>query len=147
MRQLVSDRSHDDEFSLVINIVEHSVFADAQSPNREHMFPRRNQTDENFTVARPPTRFVKQLYFDLIKDVGPFRCSKGFQVISYSGGVRDLVHALILSAASTLTVCPTILAITRAERAFFASEGTAADATATVAATGSSAWEATSSWL
>jgi hypothetical protein len=85
-------------FGFFISIVEHSVLADPQLPNGRYVFPRWDQTHKNFAIARFPSRFVGQLYFDLIKDSGSFRRTEGLKIIEDRIRVRDLVHGTILSA-------------------------------------------------
>ena len=68
------------------------------------MLPRWDEAYKDFTIACLPIRFVSQLYFDLIKDLGAFGCSERFQIIGDPVGVSDLVHAHMISGVATLLV-------------------------------------------
>ena len=68
------------------------------------MLPRWDQTHKDFAIASLPIRFVSQLYFDLIKNLGAFGRREGFQIIGNRIGVCNLVHAHILSGHTTLLV-------------------------------------------
>ena len=65
----------------LVYIIENSVRSDAQLPNRIEMVPGRNETHNDFPIAGLPGRFLSQLYFNSIQDLGPLVCPQASKII------------------------------------------------------------------
>ena len=64
----MSDGSDHYSRCLFVDIIENTIFTNAQLPNRFYVFPRRYQADQNLSVASMSSRFVFQVLIDRIKD-------------------------------------------------------------------------------
>ena len=92
MRRFVPDRSDYDAGNLLIDIVERAVLANPQLPHWRDMLPRRDQSEQFLAVTCLAIRFVAQLYFDLVEDLGSLPRAKQFQIASNAFRVDDRVH-------------------------------------------------------
>ena len=68
MRRLLPHRAHYDSSLPFEHVVEHTVVADAELPNRPEAVPGRLERFQDLLAPREPLRFSRQLLLDFVEN-------------------------------------------------------------------------------
>jgi hypothetical protein len=85
----MTDRTHSDARRVFVYIVKDTVFSDPEFPNRLHVFPGRDKSDEDFLVSRLLGRLMGQLLFDAVQKLTAVERTQTRQIAGNASYVLD----------------------------------------------------------